>query len=267
MSTTTPDLQQVDPHARPDEVAAAETTARARVVRYLAMPLFLAAILVVLYLVVQARGIDGIEARTLNWPVISRRLWQHIVLTGVAALFLVALAVPTGILLTRTWARRAVPYVVAVANIGQATPSIGVLVLLALVFGIGFDIAIVGLVAYGFLPILRNTMVGLQQVDASVIEAGRGMGMTKRAVLWRIEMPLAVPVILAGIRTALIITAGTATLATFIGAGGLGAIIDNGLALNRPNVLWTGAILTACLALFIDYIAGIAEEQLRPRGL
>lgn len=235
--------------------------------RYLVLPLFTVVVLVGLYMVVQARGIDAIEARTLNWPVISARLREHLVLTVVATAALILLAVPTGILLTRDWARRAVPYVITAANIGQATPSIGVLVLLALIFGVGFRIAVVGLVVYGFLPILRNTMVGLQQVDPSVMEAGRGMGLTRRGVLLRIELPLAVPVILAGIRTALIITVGTATLATFIGAGGLGAIIDQGLAMNRPNVLWTGAILTACLALSVDYLAGIAEERLRPHGL
>ena len=266
--TATEDLQQqTDAQARLDEPEPSATGALRVVMRYLAMPLFLAAVLVILYVVVQARGIDAIEARTLNWPVISTRIQQHIVLTAAATALLILLAVPTGIVLTRPWARRIVPYIVTVANIGQATPSIGVLVILALIFGIGFEIALVGLVAYGFLPILRNTMVGLQQVDLFIIEAGRGMGMTKRAVLWRIEMPLAVPVILAGIRTALIITVGTATLSTFIGAGALGAIIDQGLALNRPNVLYTGAILTGCLALFVDYIAGIAEEHLRPRGL
>jgi osmoprotectant transport system permease protein len=110
-------------------------------------------------------------------------------------------------------------------------------------------------------------MVGLQQVDPSIIEAGRGMGMTRRRVLARIELPLAVPVILAGIRTALIITVGTAALATYINAGGLGDIIVYGLVQNRFTVTLTGAVLTAALALLIDWVAGIAEDLLRPKGL
>ncbi|MDQ4043501.1 MAG: ABC transporter permease subunit, partial [Actinomycetota bacterium] len=103
--------------------------------------------------------------------------------------------------------------------------------------------------------------------DRSVIESARGMGMTKTAVLFRIELPLAVPIMLAGIRTALVITVGTATLATFIGAGGLGALIETGITLNRTPVLIAGAALTAVLALFIDWLAGVAEDVLRPRGL
>jgi osmoprotectant transport system permease protein len=156
---------------------------------------------------------------------------------------------------------------VNVANIGQGLPSIGVLALLAIFFGLGFRYALVGLVAYAFLPVLRNTMVGLRQVESAVIEAGRGMGMSKNAVLFRIELPLAVPIMLAGIRTALVITIGTATLATFIGAGGLGALIETGISLNRTPVLVTGAVLTSVLALFVDWLAGVAEDILRPKGL
>jgi osmoprotectant transport system permease protein len=140
-------------------------------------------------------------------------------------------------------------------------------VILALVWDIGFLPAVVALVAYSVVPVLRNTMVGLQQVDQALIEAGRGMGMTKTAVLLRIELPLAVPVILAGVRTALIINVGTATLATFTGAGGLGDLINNGLRLGRETVVFTGGALTALLALFIDWIASVAEDLLRPKGL
>jgi osmoprotectant transport system permease protein len=142
-----------------------------------------------------------------------------------------------------------------------------VLVILALVWTIGFRPAVVALVAYAVLPVLRNTMVGLQQVDRSVIEAGRGMGMNKRRVLTRIELPLAVPVILAGVRTALVINVGAATLATFVNAGGLGDMISGGLSTNRNTVILTGALLTAVLALFVDWVGGIVEDLLRPKGL
>ena len=149
---------------------------------------------------------------------------EHIQLAAVSTVIVVVLAVTTGILLTRPGTRRVTPLIIGLANIGQAVPSIGLLVLFAITWDFGFWPAIVALVAYSFLSILRNTMVGLQQVDRSTIEAARGMGMTKTAVLFRIELPLAVPIILAGIRTALIINIGTATLAAFVDAGGLGTV-------------------------------------------
>jgi len=110
-------------------------------------------------------------------------------------------------------------------------------------------------------------MVGLDRVDRSLIDAGRGMGLTKTVVLFRVELPLAVPVMLAGIRLALILNVGTATLATFTNAGGLGTLIDTGVTLNRIPILLTGSVLTAVLALTVDWLAGLAERILRPRGL
>jgi osmoprotectant transport system permease protein len=115
--------------------------------------------------------------------------------------------------------------------------------------------------------VLLNTMVGLDQVDESVLEAGRGMGMSAFDVLRRLELPLAVPIILAGVRTALVINVGTATLTTYINAGGLGDVIVAGLSTNRVLVQVVGAVLTAVLALLIDYLAGLAEDFLRPKGL
>src|SRR5699024_10964299 len=146
-------------------------------------------------------------------------------------------------------------------------PSIGVVALLAIIWAIGFAPMVVALVAYTTLPVLRNTMVGLQQVDASVIESARGMGMTRIMVLARIELPLAVRVIMAGVRTALTINVGTASLAAFIGAGGLGEVIVAGITQNQQMVTTVGAVLVAVLALLVDYVAGIAEDLLRPRGL
>jgi osmoprotectant transport system permease protein len=122
-------------------------------------------------------------------------------------------------------------------------------------------------VAYSVLPVLRNTMVGLRQVDDTVIESARGMGMSRLGVLTRIELPLAVPVILTGLRTALVINVGSAALATFIGGGGLGNIINGGLVQNRQLVTVVGSVLTAVLALLIDHLAALAEDVLRPRGL
>jgi osmoprotectant transport system permease protein len=246
----------------------ADLNAFRKVVRYLAMPLFLGLVCLALYLWVSSLELDVLEARTINQQYIVARVIEHLWLTGAATVVIVVLAVPIGVILTRPIMGRVAPTIASIAALGQATPSIGVLVLIAILLGrFGFNVALFGLVIYAFLPILRNTMVGLQQVDKSVIEAGRGMGMTKTAVLFRIELPLAIPVMLAGIRTALIIVVGTATVATFINAGGMGDMITNGIKLRREPVLITSAVLTAVLALSIDYLAGIAEDILRPKGL
>ena len=174
---------------------------------------------------------------------------------------------PLGIALTRPWARRATPVFITLANVGQAAPAIGVIVLLAVFWQVGFTAAVIAIIIYGLLPVLRNTLVGLQGVDAKLIEAARGMGMSKRAVLVRVELPLAVPVILAGVRTALILAVGVATLGTFINAGGLGELINAGIKLQRDPVLITGGVLTAVLALSIDWVAARVESLLRPKGL
>ena len=244
------------------------TGGAARLLRYLGMPVFLGFVCLALYLYVSTQQLDSIERRILTADFLFARVIEHIQLAVVSTLIVVVLAVTTGILLTRPGTRRVTPFIIGLANIGQAVPSIGLLVLFAIVWDFGFWPAIVALVAYSFLSILRNTMVGLQQVDRSTIEAARGMGMTKMAVLFRIELPLAVPIILAGVRTALIINVGTATLGTFIGAGGLGEMINNALRLGRyDTVLVVGSGLTAILALFLDWLGGVAEDILRPKGL
>lgn len=247
--------------------APARRTHLVRIARYAVTPAVLVLATLALFLWLNSLSLDSIEQRRINVDFISQALWQHVKLTAVSTVAVVTIAVSLGILLTRPAARRIAPAVLALANIGQAVPSIGLIVILALVWDIGFTPAIVALVAYSVVPVLRNTMVGLQQVDSALIEAGRGMGMTRTSVLLRIELPLAVPVILAGIRTALIINVGTATLATFTGAGGLGDLINNGLRLGRETVVFTGGVLTALLALFIDWLAGVAEDVLRPKGL
>ncbi|TDD81491.1 ABC transporter permease [Saccharopolyspora karakumensis] len=237
--------------------------------RYLLTPIVLGAVLVTLYAYVSAQPLDLIEQRSLNADYVLSRTWKHLVLTGIVTVFILGFSIPAGVLLTRPWARRLAAPILAVANIGQAVPSLGLIVLLAVTFvtlGVN-QIAVIAFVLYGLLPVLRNTIAGLQQVDRSVIESARGMGMTRTAVLWTIELPLAVPVMLAGIRTALVITVGTVALATFIGAGGLGDVISNGINSSRNLVLVTGSVLVAVLALLVDWLAGIAEKALHPRGL
>jgi osmoprotectant transport system permease protein len=238
-----------------------------RALRYLGVPVALGLVLVALLLYIDGQSLDSVERRQLALSTVLDALWEHIKLTAVSTFFVVLLGIALGVLLTRPFTRRLTPVVLGVVNIGQAIPSIGLLAILAIYWKTGFNQAIIALVAYSVLPVLRNTMVGLRGVDARLLEAGQGMGMSKLQVLRRIELPLAVPVILAGVRTALIINVGTATLATYTGAGGLGALIDVGLKLSRDPVILVGGVLTAVLALSLDWLAGIAEDVLRPKGL
>lgn len=207
------------------------------------------------------------ERQTLDPGTVWGYTQEHLEVTLWAALIVLVIAVPLGVLLTRPGIRRAAPAVRAVANIGQAAPAIGLVVLLAFWLGFGARTAIVSLVLYAILPVLSNTMIGLQQVDQRLVEAGRGIGMSQLAVLFKVELPLAVPVMLSGIRTALVLLVGTATLATFIDGGGLGILITTGVNLNLNAVLIAGAILVALLAVTIDWVGRLVEAVARPKGL
>ncbi len=232
-----------------------------------ALPAVAAVLVVGMLGYLQIAPLDSIEQRLLVPDQIAARTLEHVRLVAVSTVVVIALGVPLGVLLSRPRARLLATPVLAVANGGQAVPSIGVLVLLAILVGVGFTMAVVALVAYALLPILRNTMVGLQQVDRALIDAGRGMGMSARQVLMQIELPVAVPVMLAGIRVALILNVGVATLATYTNAGGLGSFIESGIVFNRMPILLTGSVLTIALALLVDWLAGLVEHKLRPRGL
>ncbi len=207
------------------------------------------------------------ERTTLNPADILALTGQHLVLTLQSTVLVLVIGIPLGIVLTRGPLRRASPYVLAVANFGQAAPAVGLIVLLAAWLGLNSWSAVVALVLYAILPVLRNTMIGVQSVDARLVEAGRGMGMSAFSVLVRVELPLAVPVMLSGIRTALVLLVGTASLATFVGAGGLGLLITTGVNLFLPKVLVSGALLVALLALSIDWIGRVVETVARPKGL
>ena len=238
-----------------------------RWVRWLGLPAVLAVVVAGLATYLASADLDDIEARLLAPERLLSATLRHLQLVGLSTVVVVLIAVPLGIVATRPGARRFVPLIVGLGNVAQGVPSLGVLVLLAIYVGIGFTPAIAALVLYAFLPILRNTIVGLQQVDPFVVESARGMGMSRITVLRTIELPLAVPVVLAGIRTAAVINVGTATIATLVNAGGLGDVIYQGLVLNRVVVTVVGALLAAVLALAIDHLGGLLEQALRPRGL
>ncbi len=239
---------------------------RRRRLGLLIRPVLLALALLALFLVVRAYPLDSIEQRYLNAGEIFAELGAHLRLTLISTVCTIAIALPVGVLLTRAGARWARPIGLGLGNLGQAIPSIGLVVLLALWVGTGTATAVAALVVYATLPVLRNTIVGLDGVDPTLVDAARGMGMTKTAILWRIELPLAVPVILAGIRTALVLTVASATLATFIDGGGLGGGLVAGIGLYRPILSLTFGIVVAALALFADWLGLVAEEVLHPRG-
>ncbi len=211
--------------------------------------------------------LSATERTTLAPSVLWGYTVEHLNLTVVAALIVLVIAIPLGIVLTRPSMRRFTNPVMAVANIGQAAPAIGLVVLLAFWLGFGYWASVVALVLYAILPVLTNTMVGLKQVDERLVEAGRGMGMSSMAVLFKVELPLAVPVMLSGIRTALVLLVGTATLAAFINGGGLGILIVTGVNLNLTVVLIAGSLLVALLALLIDWLGRVVEQLARPKGL
>lgn len=189
---------------------------------------------------------------------------EHLAMVAVAMLIAVALGVPFGILVTRR--ERLGRWVLGFANIMQTIPSLalfGFLLPVPLLGGIGSRTAIVALALYALLPIVRNTYTGIRDIDPAVIEAARGLGMTDRQLLWHVELPLALGVIVAGIRVATVINVGVATVAAAIGAGGLGVFIFRGLALVDNHIILAGAIPAALLALAADFSLGWAERRLK----
>lgn len=253
-------------------VTAAEATkTRSRIVGLWVAPfgiLGLAVLLLIYYNSLDLENATIQQASALDW---STKLWpqtvQHLTIAFWATLLVIAIAVPLGVVLTRPSVRKVAPYVLTVANSGQALPAYGLLILFLILLGQGTSTVVWALALYALLPVLRNTMVGLDNVDRATIEAGRGMGMTKRQALTRIELPLAVPVIIAGVRTATIINIGMATLAFLIGGGGLGITINSGLKLQQNEVLIVGAVMVAIVALTFDWLGAVAERYLKPRGL
>ncbi|MBX3026329.1 ABC transporter permease subunit [bacterium] len=195
----------------------------------------------------------------------ARLTAQHLLLTGTALLGAVLIGLPLGIVASR----RPLLAGLALASAGilQTIPSIALLAFMLPLFGIGTAPAIAALFLYGLLPILRNTVAGLRSVDPLLIEVGRGVGMRPRDLLWRVELPLAAPVVLAGIRTAAVISVGTATLAAFIGAGGLGDPIVTGLSVTDVNLVLSGALPAALLAIAVDLGLHAVERLATPRGL
>lgn len=191
---------------------------------------------------------------------------EHLWMVAVAMALAMLVGIPTGILLARR--PRLEKPVLAGANVIETIPSLALFGLLLPVPWLGARadrLAILALALYALLPIIRNTYAGIVSVDHAVVEAGRGMGLTERQLLFQVQLPLALSVILAGVRVATVVSVGVATIAAAIGAGGLGEYIFRGLAMVNNQLILAGAIPAALLALAADFVFGFAERRLRPR--
>ncbi|MGW1741950.1 ABC transporter permease [Nocardia sp. NPDC001965] len=214
------------------------------------------------------RDLTVTQQESLNPGNIAAVTWQHILITATVVLLVVVVGVPLGTVLSRPGYRRLAPLFVGIANIGAAAPAIGLIVLFYLLTRTtGFWIGVAPIAFYSLLPVLRNTILGFQEVDPLLVDAGRGQGMSATTVLRRIEFPLAVPYILAGLRTSLVLAVGTATLSFLVSAGGLGILIDTGYKLRDNVTLVVGAVLAVALALLVDWLGAVAEQFLGPQGL
>jgi osmoprotectant transport system permease protein len=197
-----------------------------------------------------------------NWSELFEHLREHLWLVFISTLIAVAIGIPTGILLTRKKSLRSP--ILGIANVMQTIPSLalfGFLIPLPFIGGIGARTAIVALVLYSLLPIIRNTVTGILGVDPNVREAAVAMGMTGGQVLWQVELPLAMSVIITGVRVALVIAIGVTTIAAAVGAGGLGVFIFRGIRQFDNNLLLAGAVPAALLALTADFVLGLVERR------
>ena len=192
---------------------------------------------------------------------------QHLVLVGVSWGLAVAVGIPIGIWLSRPSMRGTAETIMQGLNIGTTIPTLAVLALAMSILGIGFWPSIFGLWVFTLLPIARNTYAGILSVPGYLHEAARGMGMTQRQILLRVELPNALFVMFAGMRTALAINVGSAPLAFLIGGGGLGELIFTGIALDRTTMMLAGAIPTALLAVILDFLIGQFQYWLVPKGV
>jgi osmoprotectant transport system permease protein len=216
-------------------------------------------------IVIERSGLLGEILRF--WPEIVYQSKQHIKLVLVSGGLAILIGVPFGILLSRHAMRRVAEPIMQVLNISTTIPTLAILALAMTVMGIGERPAIFALWLHALLPIVRNSYEGVRSLPTHMLEAARGMGMRPRQVLLRVELPNALPVILAGIRTALVINVGTVPLAFLIGGGGLGELIFSGIDLFEPAMMLAGAIPTGILAVILDFLLGRLTVLVVPRGV
>jgi osmoprotectant transport system permease protein len=226
-----------------------------------------AGILVVFALGAMAQATGLIDEIFSHWDDAVYLAQQHMTLVIISGALAIVIGIPLGVLLSRPFMRGAAETILQTLNIGTTIPTLAVLALSMSLLGIGAVPAIFGLFVASLLPIVRNTYTGILAVPAPLIEASTGIGMSPVQILLRVELPNALFVIFAGIRTALAINVGTAALAFLIGGGGLGELIFTGIDLDDPGMMLAGAITTALLAVLTDFIAGQCQLWLVPRGV
>lgn len=191
--------------------------------------------------------------------------WEHLYISGIALALGILVAVPIGIVLTR-YKKIASAFISAITVL-QTVPSLALLALMIPLFGVGKVPAVSALFLYSLMPILRNTYIGMEGVDKDLIDAAKGMGMTNKQLIFSVELPQAAPVIMAGIRLSGVYVIAWATLASYIGGGGLGDFIFNGLNLYIPELIIGGTIPVTLLALLVDFLLGKVEEKVTPVNL
>lgn len=200
-----------------------------------------------------------------NTTLILEKALEHITLAGIAVLLAISIGVPIGFMIANN--EKVAKRVMNVANIIQTIPSLALFAIALPFIGIGAKPAILALFLYALLPIIKNTLLGIHNVDPAIIEAARGMGMSKFQIMFKVEVPLAVAVIMGGVRIATVTSIGIATIASLIGAGGLGAFIFQGISMMNYNLIFAGAISSALLALAADFVLGLVEKKLTSKGI
>lgn len=193
------------------------------------------------------------------------KTWQQIYISAISLALGIIVAIPLSIILMKF--PRVAKIVIAIASMLQTIPALALLAMMIPFFGVGRLPAIIALFLYSLMPILRNTYVGLTGVNQDTIDSARGLGMTNMQLILKVDIPLAMPVIMAGIRLSAIYVIAWATLASYIGAGGLGDFIFNGLSLYQTDLIFGGTIPVIILALLTDYLLGKLERKLTPKGI
>ncbi|WP_411502420.1 ABC transporter permease [Brevibacillus centrosporus] len=184
---------------------------------------------------------------------------EHLYMSAIAILLAIVIGVPLAVFMTRN--PKIAVTIQTIINTVQTIPTISLLLIVMIFLGLGYSTAIVALVLYSLLPIVQNTYAGLENVDKSMIEAGTGMGMTRLQLLTYVKLPLALPIILAGVRIAAVVAVGSATIATFVGAGGLGEMIMRGISTTDDQKILAGAIPAAVLVVVVDMLIGKIEKR------
>lgn len=209
--------------------------------------------------------VDVFKLYVERWDFFSKLLLEHMVITLISVLIITVIGLTTGILMT--FNHKLANVVLTITNFVYTIPSIALFGILVAITGIGNKSAIIALVIYGLLPIVRNTYVGIMEVDPLIIESAVAMGSTRFQLLYKVQLPLALPIIISGFRTMVIMTISLAGIASFIGAGGLGVAIYRGITTYFPEMIIAGSLMVALLAIITDWLLQKAENQLRKRFL